>query len=56
MRCGSLAGLFAVAVHSLFDFGLQITINSLVCLLLIVLAVRVCNDTNVKRLRRAQQG
>ena len=35
---GSLVGLFGVAVHSLFDFGLHITANSLVFIMLTVLA------------------
>ena len=35
---GALAGLFGVAVHSLVDFGLQITVNALVCMVLIVIA------------------
>jgi O-antigen ligase len=38
--CGALAGLFAVAVHSFFDFGLHITVNSLVCAGLITLVVK----------------
>lgn len=41
LSCGALAGLFAAAVHSLFDFGLHITVNSLVCTGLIVLAVKI---------------
>jgi len=49
VRCGALAGLFAVAVHSFFDFGLHITINTLVCLILVVLAVRVCDDAAVRK-------
>jgi len=44
LKCGALAGLFAVAVHSLFDFGLHITINALVCLTLIVVAVKIPGD------------
>ncbi len=40
IRCGALAGLFAVAMHSLFDYGLHITINTLVCAILVVLAVK----------------
>jgi O-antigen ligase len=34
----ALAGLFGVAVHSMVDFGLQITANALVCMALIVIA------------------
>jgi O-antigen ligase len=34
----ALAGLFGVAVHSLVDFGLQITINALICTTLIIIA------------------
>jgi O-antigen ligase len=43
LRCGAITGLFAAAVHSLFDFGLHITINALVCSILIVLVIQVCN-------------
>lgn len=35
---GALVGLFGVAVHSLFDFGLHVTVNALVSVILIVLA------------------
>lgn len=35
---GALAGLFGVAVHSLVDFGLHITINALFCVALIAIA------------------
>ncbi|MBA3356580.1 MAG: O-antigen ligase family protein [Pyrinomonadaceae bacterium] len=36
---GGLAGLFGVAVHSLFDYGLHITINAFVFTVLIAIAV-----------------
>lgn len=36
-RLGTIAGLFAVAVHSFVDFGLHITINGLVFVILIVI-------------------
>ncbi|MBA3569150.1 MAG: O-antigen ligase family protein [Pyrinomonadaceae bacterium] len=36
---GALAGLFGVAVHSLFDYGLHITINAFVFTVLIAIAV-----------------
>jgi O-antigen ligase len=36
---GALSGLFGIAIHSFFDFGLHITINALVCTALIVIAV-----------------
>jgi O-antigen ligase len=39
-RLGALAGLFAVAVHSFFDFGLHITANALIATALAVIAVR----------------
>jgi O-antigen ligase len=39
-RFGALAGLFAVAVHSFFDFGLHITANALIATALAVIAVR----------------
>jgi O-antigen ligase len=35
---GALTGLFGVAVHSLVDFGLHITINALIAVALIVIA------------------
>lgn len=35
---GALTGLFGIAVHSLVDFGLQITVNALVCVVLVVIA------------------
>ena len=34
---GALTGLFGVAVHSVVDFGLHITINALICTVLIVI-------------------
>ena len=37
-RLGALTGLFAVAVHSVFDFGLHLTVNALVALALVVIA------------------
>jgi hypothetical protein len=46
IRCGALAGLFAVALHSFFDYGLHITINTLVCAILLVLSVKVF-DTKI---------
>ena len=38
--CGALASLFAVAVHSLFDFGLHIMVNSFLCAGLITLVIK----------------
>ncbi len=35
---GALAGLFAIAIHSIFDFGLHVTVNALVFIALIVVA------------------
>jgi Lipid A core - O-antigen ligase and related enzymes len=35
---GAVTGLFGIAVHSLVDFGLHITINALICVALIVIA------------------
>ena len=37
---GALTGVFGVAIHSFVDFGLHITINALVFIALIVIAVR----------------
>ena len=49
VRCGSLAGLLALAAHSFFDFGLHITINSLACAILIVLAVKGCGHMQLQQ-------
>ncbi|HEX8920772.1 MAG TPA: O-antigen ligase family protein [Pyrinomonadaceae bacterium] len=35
---GALLGLFGIAVHSLFDFGLHMTINAALCVALIAIA------------------
>lgn len=35
---GALAGIFAVSIHSFFDFGLHITVNALMFTLLVVIA------------------
>ena len=43
IRCGVLAGLCGIAIHSMFDFGLHVTVNSLVCVALVVLAVKAFN-------------
>jgi len=37
---GALAGIFAVAIHSFFDFGLHITINAVAFFVLVVIAVQ----------------
>lgn len=44
---GALGGLFGVAVHSLFDFGLQVTINALVFTSLVVIATAEISGTRV---------
>lgn len=36
---GALAGIFAVAIHSFFDFGLHIMINAVILFALVVIAV-----------------
>jgi O-antigen ligase len=41
---GALAGLFGIAVHSIVDFGLHITINALVFVALLVLATADCQE------------
>jgi O-antigen ligase len=49
---GATVGLFGVAVHSIFDFGLHIMANALVCTLLIVIAttqVRSAEQVESKR-------
>lgn len=38
---GALVGLFAISVHSVFDFGLHITINAVVFVSLVVIATAV---------------
>ena len=47
-RLGSLAALFAVAVHSIFDFGLHVTINALLVTALAVITItnRLPNNHN----------
>jgi O-antigen ligase len=47
---GALTGLFGIAVHSIVDFGLHITINALFCVGLIVIATI---DERVDEPRRA---
>ena len=39
VRAGSLAGLAAVALHSLFDFGLHVTANAVLFVALAAVAV-----------------
>ncbi len=41
---GALIGLSGVAIHSLVDFGLHVTVNAVICIALIVIATR-CIDT-----------
>lgn len=45
---GALVGLFGVVLHSLFDFGLHTTINSLVFVLLLVMATAEIDDGSIK--------
>jgi O-antigen ligase len=52
---GALVGLFGVAVHSLFDFGLHVVVNALVFVILIVLATVEVGDTAVSH-RGKEQG
>lgn len=58
---GSVAGILSVAVHSLVDFGLQVTGIAVVCASLVVIAVadnRVVSGSErgkVKRLRRRRR-
>jgi O-antigen ligase len=51
---GALAGIFGIAVHSIFDFGLHITINALVFVALLVLATADCHEheANSRAVRR----
>jgi O-antigen ligase len=38
---GAQVGLFGVAIHSFLDFGLHITVNAVVCVVLVVIATRI---------------
>lgn len=46
---GALVGLCGVALHSLVDFGLHLTINALVCVALIVMATANLRDESSAR-------
>jgi O-antigen ligase len=50
---GAFAGLFAVSIHSFFDFGLHITVNALVFTCLVVIAT--ANFSNQAQRSLAQQ-
>ena len=52
---GALAGLAAVAVHSLFDFGLHVTANALACVVLVAVATAEVATEEKTRARRPQQ-
>jgi O-antigen ligase len=52
---GALVGLFGVAIHSLFDFGLHVIINALIFVILIVLATAEVDGSAV-RMRGKEQG
>lgn len=52
LAAGALAGLAAVALHSLFDFGLHVTANALFCLALCALAA---SDTPAEQEARASE-
>ncbi len=41
---GAVAGMFAVSIHSFFDFGLHITVNALVFTCLVVIATANCSS------------
>jgi putative inorganic carbon (HCO3(-)) transporter len=51
---GALAGIFGIAVHSIVDFGLHITVNALVFVVLLVLATADCQglEANSHAVRR----
>ncbi|PWT80838.1 MAG: hypothetical protein C5B44_04760 [Acidobacteria bacterium] len=42
---GALVGLFGLMIHSLVDFGLHITVNALVCISLIVIAIAPVSES-----------
>ena len=42
---GAMVGLFGLMIHSLVDFGLHVTINALVCISLIVIAVAPISES-----------
>ena len=55
---GALAGLAAVAVHSLFDFGLHVTANALACVVLVAVAtieVPVAEKAHTRRRQPQRQ-
>ena len=49
---GALVGIFGVAIHSLFDFGLHITVNALVFVVLVVIATAKIGEGFQPRLTR----
>jgi O-antigen ligase len=53
---GALVGLFGVAIHSLFDFTLQISLNSLIFVVLIVIATAEISDGRTKAERKGRRG
>ena len=52
LSIGALAGIFAVAIHSIVDFGLHITINALLFVTLMVIATVTIPPTAIHRLHR----
>jgi O-antigen ligase len=46
---GALVGLFGVAVHSVVDFGLHITVNAVVCASLLVIATASYRQLGVQK-------
>jgi O-antigen ligase len=53
---GASAGLFGVAVHSTVDFGLHVTINALVLMALVVIAVISGGAGNMEKQGRKTKG
>ncbi len=48
---GALAGLFAVCIHSAFDFGLHIPVNRLVFTCLVVIATASYRNRSIELIR-----
>ncbi len=47
--CGAVVALFGVAVHSVFDFGLHLTINGALCMAVIAIGAADIDNTHPER-------
>jgi O-antigen ligase len=50
IRCGAIGGLIGLAVHSLGDFGLHITVNAVTCAALAAILLANFNDDRQRQL------